>query len=149
MLFRSQHLQLIPVRHVEEPARRDVVDADAVGVEFPDQCKIFFHPLRLREGVATGSRLEWPVSHAFRKEFLRPNAEKLAVGYHAFGWRHVREINRQLRLAPGNRLIVRHAWFVFEDTAKSLKLDSFVCSKSQSYRQLAVNSVVIHALLGQ
>jgi len=65
-----QHLQSVPLCQVEEPARRHVIDAQAIRVELLHQREIMFHLFGLREGVAGFVGFEWAVGHPARVKLL-------------------------------------------------------------------------------
>ena len=103
-----QHLQLEAECQVEEPAGRDMINADAVGVELADERKIFFDLFRIGEGAAPDIGFKRPIGHAFRIKLLGADTEKFTVRHDALGWRHVRKLNRQFRLRSGHGLRIWH-----------------------------------------
>ncbi len=64
---------------IEEPARRDVIDAQQVRVEFAGERKVAPGLFRGREAFAGGIRRERAVGNAFQIEFLGASTKEFSI----------------------------------------------------------------------
>ena len=93
----DEQFQSVLLREIEKPRRRDVIDAEAIGVEFLDQREVALDLFAWRELPALGVRRERPIGDATWMKFAAAEPEKFSVGQDAFRRRRAMLLNRQQR----------------------------------------------------
>src|SRR5207248_1684388 len=82
----EENLQAHLLREVQEPPRREVVNADAVGPHLDDLIEILAGVGGAGEWLALGVGRERAVGDAFDVKFVCPEPEEFSVPPHAVGY---------------------------------------------------------------
>src|SRR5437016_1695471 len=74
-----QHFEIVFRGEIEKPLGRRMINANEVGLKFPDLRKIAGRLFGRRERLAGGVRRERPIRHAFDVELFLAYSEKFTV----------------------------------------------------------------------